>query len=125
MKVAALFLALGVAVAGFAADSTYKGYLADTYCGAKGHGGMDGADLVNSPGDHTVACQVACAKGGYGVMLKDGMTYKYVPFDAKGSELAAQVLKTTKKEKGPKVVVTGSLEKGTLRVASLVEDTTM
>jgi len=71
MRVAALFIALGVTVAGFAVDSTYKGYLADTYCGAKGHGGMDGADLINSPGEQTVACQVACAKGGCGGMLKE------------------------------------------------------
>ena len=44
---------------------------------------MDGTDAKNSPCDHTVACQVACAKSGYGLMMKEGAAYRFVPFTGK------------------------------------------
>ncbi len=118
---AALWIALTFAVSGFAADMTYQGYLADKACGAAGMSKMDGSDEINAPQEHTVACQLACAPSGYGIMVKEGMTYKFVPFDAKGSELALKLLKETKKEKAPWVAVTGSLAKGTLQVTGLKE----
>jgi hypothetical protein len=121
MKIAALVLSTAVAISGFAADMTYKGYLADKFCGVAGTGKMDGSDLVNAPGDHTVACQIACASGGYGMMIKDGATYKFTPFDAKGNEMAATILKTTKKTKGPTVTAMGVMKDGVLQVTSLME----
>jgi hypothetical protein len=122
MKVAAMIFALGTAVSGFAADSTYKGYLVDTYCGKAGSSKMDGSNVIDGPQDHTVACQIACAKGGYGVMVADGKKFKFVPFDAKGSELALQILKASKNEKAPAVVAMGTLKNGVIAVASLKED---
>jgi hypothetical protein len=121
MKIATWIVTLGLATAGFAADTTFKGYLADTYCGSAGMSKMDGADLTNAPAEHTVACQIACVKGGYGVMLQEGKTYKFVPFDAKGNELASALLKSTKKTKGLFIEVAGSKKMDAISVTSLKE----
>ncbi len=120
MKSPALLLSLCLAASGFAADTTYKGYLADTLCAKSGHG-MDGSDLLNAPKDHTVACQVACASGGYGLMVQKGAAYTFVPFDAKGNELALALLKGTKNAKAPFVNVMGSMKMDTLVVSSIKE----
>lgn len=121
MKIASLMLALSLTTAGFTADMTYTGYLTDKACGAAGSSKMDGSSETNAPQEHTVACQIACAKSGYGVMLQEGSTYKFVPFDAKGSAMATKLLKTTKKTKGPIVMVTGTQKDGVIQVASMME----
>jgi hypothetical protein len=121
MKAAALILTLGFAVSGLAADTTLKGYLVDSACGAAGMSKMDGSNELTAPQDHTVACEIACAKSGYGVMVKKGMTYSFVRFDAKGSALATEILKAAKQDKAPFVAATGTLAKGTLKVTSLTE----
>jgi hypothetical protein len=121
MKIAVWIATLGLAATGFAADMSYKGYLADTYCGSAGMSKMDGSDLTNAPAEHTVACQIACAKGGYGVMVQEGKTYKFVPFDAKGNALAAALLKNTKKTKALYIEVAGSKKMDAISVSSLKE----
>lgn len=120
MKFHTLLLSLCLAASGFAADTTHKGYLADTLCAKSGHG-MDGSDLMNAPKDHTVACQVACASGGYGLMVQKGTSYTFVPFDAKGNELALALLKGTKSAKAPFVSVMGSMKMDVLVVSSIKE----
>jgi hypothetical protein len=120
MKFLALCLSLGTATLCFAADMSFAGYLTDKACGTAGTA-PDGSDVVKAPWEHTVACQVTCAGSGYGIMIKDGNAYKFTPFDTKGNELAAQILKTTKKTKGPMIVASGSMLNGVLEVSSLVE----
>ena len=121
MKITSLVLALSLATAGFSADMTYTGYLADKSCGAAGASKMDGSNETNAPQDHTVACQIACAKSGYGLMVQEGTAYKFVPFDTKGSAMAMKVLKATKKTKGPMVVVTGAMKGGMIQVVTMKE----
>ena len=121
MKVLGMMIALSVTVAAFGADTTYKGYLSDKACAKTGKGAMDGADLKHSPGDHTVACEVACAKSGYGLMMKDGATYKFVPFSGKGNKLASSLLKSTTRTKDMYVEVTGYMKKGTIDVEGMKE----
>ena len=121
MKVLGWMVVLSVTVAAFGADATYKGYLSDKACAATGKGAMDGADLKNHPGDHTVACEVACAKSGYGLMMQDGAAYKFVPFSGKGNDLAASLLKSTTRTKGMYVEVTGSMSGGNLDVSGMKE----
>ena len=93
----AVLLAAVVAVSASAAEMTYKGYITDATCGKAGMGKMDQANLTTSPQDHTLACQVACAKGGFGLMVKEGMDYKFVPFNAKGSREAEALVKKEEK----------------------------
>lgn len=121
MKALGWIMALSCAVAAFGADTAYKGYLCDRACAEAGKGAMDGADLKTNPGEHTVACQVACAKSGYGILMKDGMAFKFVPFTGKGDELAASLLKTTTKLKGVYVEATGEMKDGSLMVSALKE----
>lgn len=65
----------------FAADTTHKGYVVDALCAKTGHG-MDGSDLLNVPQGHTVHCALAYEKGGYGLLVKEGMDQRFVPLDA-------------------------------------------
>lgn len=121
MKALGWMMALSLTMAAFGADTAYKGYLCDKMCAGTGKGAMDGADLKNKPEDHTVACQVACAKSGYGLMMKDGATYKFVPFKGKGNELATSLLKSTTRTKGMYVEVTGEMEDGAIEVSGMKE----
>lgn len=120
MKALGWLVALGVTAAAFGADGTYKGYLTDKMC-AGSSTAMDGTDMKTHPGDHTVACAVACAKGGYGLMMQDGSTYKFVPFSSKGNDLAAAMLKSTTRTKGMYVEVTGSMNGSNLDVSQMKE----
>lgn len=65
--------------------------------------------------EHTVACAIQCAGGGYGVVV-DG---QFVKFDDQGNELALKALKGTEQKKNIRVTVQGEIEGGTLHVASL------
>lgn len=111
-----------LASSAFAADTTYKGFVVDALCAKAGHG-MDGSDIANAPQDHTVHCAIACEKGGYGVMVKEGMGNKFIPFDAKGNELALNLLKSTKQKNAPQVTVSGSMKMNVLAVTSIKEAT--
>ena len=121
MKAHEWIIALSVTVAAFGADTTYKGYLSDKMCASAGKGMVDGADLKNKPEDHTVACEVACAKSGYGLIMKDGATYKFVPFSGKGNELASSLLKNTTRTKDMYVEVTGYMKQGSIDVKGMKE----
>jgi hypothetical protein len=101
----------------------YAGYLMDSACGVPGKG-MDGADVVHSPQDHTQACLVDCAASGYGISVKDGMVYRYIPFDKAGSDLANRtILQKTSRTRGVSIEVEGTLSGGVLTVRSIRETT--
>lgn len=58
-----------------------------------------------------------CASSGYGLMLEK----KFIPFDSKGNEIAANYLKATQKESDFQVEVTGAMKKNKIAVAELKE----
>ncbi len=120
MRLSALLIATTLATGAFAADRTYTGYVVDVLCAKAGHG-MDGSDILNAPQDHTVHCAIACEKGGYGLMVKEGTGNTFIPFDAKGNELALNLLRTTKQKNAPQVSVSGSLKMDILAVTSIKE----
>ena len=97
-------LALLCASAALATAETWNGTLVDVMC--------KGKDLAS----HTTKCALACAKGGYGLVLADG---KFVKFDEGGNARTLAALKATSKEKDLKVKVSGTLDGDTVKVASI------
>ncbi|MBI2215278.1 MAG: hypothetical protein HYU52_16635 [Acidobacteria bacterium] len=102
------FAALLVPAAAWA-DSWKSVPLIDTMCRERYEGKTD---------EHTTACALQCAKGGYGIVVDK----TYVPFDEKGNALALAALKATKKRDSLRVTVEGTIESGTLHVAKLAID---
>jgi hypothetical protein len=97
-------LLTALAFSGLAAAETWSGTIVDVMC--------KGKDLAS----HTTKCNLACAKGGYGLVLSDG---KFVKFDEGGNARALGELKKTSKEKDLKVRVTGSLAGETIQVEKI------
>ena len=98
-----VFSALG-AVSGIA--ETWTGTVVDVMCSLK--------DLAG----HTKECATSdyCASNGYGIAL-DGD--KFIKFDAEGNAKAKAALKATKKKDDLKTRVTGTLEKGVIKVDTI------
>jgi hypothetical protein len=97
------------------------GYLVDVSCGASGKG-MDGSDLVFSPGDHTLHCLQVCKASGFGIMTKEkgSDSYHFVEFDDRGNEIALAILDAAVEEGGGIAVKAGgTLEKNLLSVSTL------
>ena len=91
-----------VASAAFA--ESWTGTLVDVMC--------KGTDLAS----HTRQCGLACAKGGYGVVLPDG---KFVKFDETGNAKALAALKASSKEKDLKARVSGQLDGDVVAVEAI------
>jgi hypothetical protein len=108
-------LALGILVLALAsplAAATWKGVaLMDAGCAAK-------ADMVAHPDDHPKSCAMQCSKAGFGAIV-DG---KFVKFDKKGSDLAAEAVKKTEKKDHLRATVTGELKDGVIEVDTLALD---
>ena len=66
---------------------------------------------------HTKVCltEEACATSGFGLMTDK----KFIPFDAKGNEMAANYLKTSTKESDFPVEVTGVMKGKKIAVSDL------
>jgi len=104
-----------------AMPAKYVGYLMDTACGSTGKG-ADGSNVALAAQDHTQDCLVACEASGFGISVKDGMAYKYIPFDKAGSDLANRtILQKTTRTKGVSIEVEGTLAGGVLTVKSIKE----
>jgi hypothetical protein len=102
---------------------SYDGYLADVLCATRGTA-LDGADMLKHPEKHSAEClkEPPCAASGYGVLTKGmGDTYTFQKFDKKGNELAAELIKKTKKKDSFTVKVTGQAKDGVINVESLME----
>lgn len=98
----------------------YEGYLMDVYCGESGKG-MDGSDPVNAPWDHTTKCLIMCEAGGYGLSVKDGEVYNFIPFaDQDSHELAVAFIADLEQEDDVKVTLEGYLVDGQISVKSIV-----
>jgi hypothetical protein len=89
------------------AESWTNAPIIDTQCSTKAK-----AD----PDSHTRDCALTCAKGGFGILDKNG---EYLKFDAKGNEEAIKLLQSTSKKDHLRVNVTGEKEGSVIHVQSL------
>ena len=83
---------------------TFSGTVVDVMCKAN--------DLAS----HTRSCAIACAKGGYGLVMADG---KFLKFNESGNAKTLALLKTATQEKDLKAKVTGTLDGDVIQVQSL------
>ncbi|MBA3991949.1 MAG: hypothetical protein C0469_00385 [Cyanobacteria bacterium DS2.3.42] len=111
-----LLLSLTFAAQSQAAPSRWQGYLIDRQC----------ADSVREDSDpkvfiqhHTKDCALMpnCRAKGYTLYSK----HKWLNLDKRGSEIAVEVLKASKRKSGFYVEVTGTLDKELLKTASIKE----
>jgi hypothetical protein len=136
MKKVLLFLVVSVVIVAVGAlafgakAETYKGYLADVLCATQPSGiAADKTNMKTEAEKHTVACALAppCAASGYGLEINEGTAtaknYVFYKFDKKGSDMAAKILKDTKKKSGVSVEVKGVKEKDMIKVTSMKEIT--
>ncbi len=98
----------------------FTGYLVDVTCGLTGKG-LDGANLVTNPDDHTMHCLEACAASGFGVMLEnsDGETFKFVKFDGMGNNLSNEILSNMTENTSAFVTARGYIEDNIIAVSEL------
>jgi hypothetical protein len=111
-----VFLLAGVALASREGKSVkLTGYIIDNACSGRATT-ENGAEKVKN---HTIKCaqMPKCAESGYALFV-DNKLYK---LDAEGNKQAAEVLKSTKVEKGLQVEIEGSLDGETLKVKSIKE----
>lgn len=87
-----------------AVAETWTGSVVDVMC--------KGKDLAN----HTRQCSLACAKGGFGLVLSDG---QFVKFNEAGNAKALGVIKAASKEKDLKAKVTGTLDGEVIKVEKI------
>ncbi|MEP7235467.1 MAG: hypothetical protein ABI778_09250 [Ignavibacteriota bacterium] len=87
------------------------GYLMDKMCSKRMVGNTD--KMMK----HTKTCllEETCASTGFGLMTEK----KFIPFDAKGNELALEYLDNSKKERDFLVEVKGSMKKNKLAITEL------
>jgi hypothetical protein len=116
MKYFYLCLIVFVTSVGFAktpAPKVWSGYLMDKMCSKRMVGNHD--KMVK----HSKTCltEEECATSGFGLMTDK----KFIPFDAKGNEIAANYLKTASKESDFQIEVTGAMKKNKIAVAELRE----
>lgn len=105
-----------VAVAAEKKEVKLTGYVIDNACSARatGEGAMEKVKA------HSTKCAQMpnCAKSGYAIFA-DGKLYK---FDEDGNKKVADLLKTTKSEKGLGVSVEGTADGDTIHVAKISEN---
>ena len=116
-KISALTIAVLMAGALFAQTKTVTitGNLIDNACAESAK------DLDARAKNHSTSCSMmdGCEKSGYAVYA-DKKLYK---LDDKGNDIAADLLKNTKTQKGLKVTVEGTLDGDTIHVNKLTEVT--
>lgn len=114
--IAASIILAGSSLPGTAAENKWAGYLIDRSC----------ADNCKSQGlgteyllTHKKECALnaGCSKDGYSIYSKG----TWHPLDKKGSDLARNLLQSSSTSEGHFVVVTGTEDKGQLKVTSLKE----
>jgi hypothetical protein len=97
-------VAVSLALASVAFADSWTGTVVDVMC--------KGKDVAN----HTRQCALACAKGGYGLVLSDG---KFVKLDETGNAMTLSKLKTSSKDKDLKAKVTGKLDGEVIQVETI------
>jgi hypothetical protein len=96
--------AFGFLLASVAFAETWTGTVVDVMC--------KGKDVAA----HTRQCALACAKGGYGLVLADG---KFLKLDESGNAMTFSKLKASTKDKELKAKVTGKLDGEVIQVESI------
>ncbi len=102
---------------------TQTGLSADILCVDSGVA-ADGADMVNSPEDHTVMCALMkpCIASGYTLLVKNSSSvYDSFPLDAKGNKMNVKYLKKTKKKDNILVDIKGTVKGNTIQVESIMD----
>jgi len=99
--------ALFLAAAPLAAETWTNVPVIDTLCLSK---------VKDDPDKHPVSCALQCAKGGYGLLTKDGA---YLKFDEAGNEKTVAALKATKKTDHIRATIEGEREGDRIKVKSL------
>ncbi len=105
-NVALLLLAAGLYSSAMAERWTGVA-LVDTMCHQK---------VKNDPDKHTTSCALACAGGGYGILLEDG---SFLKLDKEGNDKAVAALKNTKRRDHLRATVTGERQGETVKVQTL------
>ena len=128
LVVFAAIVAIGALAFGKGKAEVYKGYISDVACATTPNGmAADGTNMKTMAENHTVACMKApgCAASGYGLEINEGTAaaknYAFYKFDKKGSDMAAKLIKKTKKTSGVFVEVKGMKEAGMIKVSSIKE----
>ncbi len=128
LVVVVAMVAVGALAIGAGKTEMYKGYLSDVACATTATGkAADGTMMKTDADKHTVACMMAapCAASGYGLEINEGTAmaknFVFYKFDKKGTDLAAKILKNTKKKSGVMVEVKGMKEMGMIKVTSMKE----
>jgi hypothetical protein len=128
LVVVVAIVAVGALAIGKGKAEVYKGYLSDVACATSATGkAADGTMMKTDADKHTVACMQAapCAASGYGLEINEGTAaaknFVFYKFDKKGTDLAAKILKNTKKKSGVSVEVKGMKEAGMIKVTSMKE----
>jgi hypothetical protein len=105
-NLAVLVLAVGLSSSAMAERWTHVA-LVDTMCHQK---------VKNDPDKHTTDCALACAGGGYGILLADG---SFLKLDKGGNDQAVAALKNTDKRDHLRATVTGERRGDTVKVQTL------
>ena len=120
--------AVGALAFGKGKVEIYKGYLSCVRCATSPTGKAGDGTIMKTDADkHAVACmtEAHCAASGYGLEINEGTetakNFVFYKFDKKGSDLAAKILKNTKKKSGVFVEVKGMKEKDMIKVKSIKE----
>jgi hypothetical protein len=99
---------------GMVMPQDYEGYLTTSHS----------VNMHDDPEKITKECILMpeCAASGYGISVKqaDG-TYKFYKFDAKGQDLAKDILDKTRKAAGIWILASGILNESTLKISALSE----
>lgn len=113
---ALLAILAGTSAPSIAADSRFAGYLIDRSCADNMKTLVDFQDMLKA---HKKECALneSCSKDGYALFSKG----KWYNLDKKGSQLAKEVLKSSRTKEGHFVIVNGSPDKSELKVTSLRE----
>jgi hypothetical protein len=112
---AAMLVVAGLTVGGAAETQqaqTLKGHLVDVMCATK-H--ATEADYI-AKHDKKCLLMEACVKSGYSLVTPEG---KVLKLDAKGSQLALDLIKKTERESKWAVAVNGSVSGDTLTVSTI------
>jgi glutamate synthase domain-containing protein 2 len=104
---------LAVAVSGLSFAEEVNGILMTTMCAAGASKGGQDAAMKH---ERTCNLKPNCAKTGFGVVTSDN---KFIGFDDAGNDIARKALEASTKKDDMKVVVTGEMDGGKLKVASL------
>jgi hypothetical protein len=106
-----MLCAMTFALSAMAAD--VEGYLLDKACSAEV---MQKGQKAAAGHDKGCAMMGECRASGFGVLTSDG---RFLKFDAAGDRQAVGILRKAKKETDLRVKVSGDVQGGAMKVASL------